>query len=226
MVENSDLRESLKSMQTELVNLLNHHDDYENENNTEVSNLSHNFVLCCYPFVFINIRIWRSFRATLATSIKPSSLNLTRFSITREVQVLEKKFKNKFTQETHFPAHPSPEIHMSAFSNLRPGVILPLFFERRSPTFSLLKKKKKGTPDHRLLILRLFAKTGNSNFCAVLNSWIRINLQLGGRYLLTVVVFDHMKVLSYSTYVFVKLQDFKDYTGYKFDSWRGWKLTL
>ena len=58
MVENSDLRESLKSMQTELVDLLNHHnDDYENENNTEVSNLSHNFVLCCYPFVFINIRI-------------------------------------------------------------------------------------------------------------------------------------------------------------------------
>ena len=52
MVENSDLRESLKSMQTELVNLLNHHnDDYENENNTEVSNLSHNFVFCCYPFV-------------------------------------------------------------------------------------------------------------------------------------------------------------------------------
>ena len=44
MVENSDLRESLKSMQTELVNLLNHHnDDYENENNTEVSNVSHNF---------------------------------------------------------------------------------------------------------------------------------------------------------------------------------------
>ena len=43
MVENSDLRESLKSMQTELVNLLNHHnDDYENENNTEVSNVSHN----------------------------------------------------------------------------------------------------------------------------------------------------------------------------------------
>ena len=48
--------------------------------------------------------------------------------------------------------------------------ILPLFFKRRSPTFSLLKKKKKRTPDHRLLILRLFAKTGNSNFCAVLNS--------------------------------------------------------
>ena len=44
MIENSDLRESLKSMQTELVNLLNHHnDDYENENNTEVSNVSHNF---------------------------------------------------------------------------------------------------------------------------------------------------------------------------------------
>ena len=143
MVENSDLRESLKSMQTELVDLLNHHnDDYENENNTEVSNLSHN--LFCVVILLFYIRIWRSFRATLATSIKPSSLNLTRFSVTREVQVLEKKFKNKFTQETHFPAHPSPEIHMSAFSNLRPGVILPLFFERRSPTFSLLKKKKRN----------------------------------------------------------------------------------
>ena len=53
MVENSDLRESLKSMQTELVNLLNHHnDDYENENNTEVSNVSHNFVFCCNPYFF------------------------------------------------------------------------------------------------------------------------------------------------------------------------------
>lgn len=41
MVENSELRESLKSMQTELVNLLNHHnDDYENENNTEGGELS------------------------------------------------------------------------------------------------------------------------------------------------------------------------------------------
>lgn len=56
MVENSDLRESLKSMQTELVNLLNHHnDDYENENNTEVSNVSHNFVLCCNPYFLINV---------------------------------------------------------------------------------------------------------------------------------------------------------------------------
>lgn len=57
MVENSDLRESLKSMQTELVNLLNHHDDYENENNTEVSNVSHNFVFCCNPFILINISL-------------------------------------------------------------------------------------------------------------------------------------------------------------------------
>lgn len=56
MVENSDLRESLKSMQTELVNLLNHHnDDYENENNTEVSNVSHNFVLCCNLYFLINV---------------------------------------------------------------------------------------------------------------------------------------------------------------------------
>ena len=56
MVENSDLRESLKSMQTELVNLLNHHnDDYENENNTEVSNASHNFVFCCNPYFLINV---------------------------------------------------------------------------------------------------------------------------------------------------------------------------
>lgn len=56
MVENSDLRESLKSMQTELVNLLNHHnDDYENENNTEVSNVSHNFVFCCNPYFVINV---------------------------------------------------------------------------------------------------------------------------------------------------------------------------
>ena len=56
MVENSDLRESLKSMQTELVNLLNHHnDDYENENNTEVSNVSHTFVFCCNPYFLINV---------------------------------------------------------------------------------------------------------------------------------------------------------------------------
>ena len=56
MVENSDLRESLKSMQTELVNLLNHHnDDYENENNTEVSNVPHNFVCCCNPYFLINV---------------------------------------------------------------------------------------------------------------------------------------------------------------------------
>ena len=56
MVENSDLRESLKSMQTELVDLLNHHnDDYENENNTEVSNLSHN--LFCVVILLFYIRI-------------------------------------------------------------------------------------------------------------------------------------------------------------------------
>jgi len=36
MVENNDLRESLKSMQAELINLLNHQsEDYDNENNTE-----------------------------------------------------------------------------------------------------------------------------------------------------------------------------------------------
>ena len=51
-----------------------------------------------------NIRIWRHPLATLATSIKPSLLNLTRFSIIREVHVLEKKFQNKFTQQAHFPA--------------------------------------------------------------------------------------------------------------------------
>ena len=56
MVENSDLRESLKSMQTELVNLLNHHnDDYENENNTEVSNVWYNFVFCCNSYFLINV---------------------------------------------------------------------------------------------------------------------------------------------------------------------------
>ena len=56
MVENSDLRESLKSMQTELVNLLNHHnDDYENENNTEVSSVWHNFVFCCNSYFLINV---------------------------------------------------------------------------------------------------------------------------------------------------------------------------
>ena len=56
MVENSDLRESLKSMQTELVNLLNHHnDDYENENNTEVSIVWHNFVFCCNSYFLINV---------------------------------------------------------------------------------------------------------------------------------------------------------------------------
>ena len=36
MVENNDLRESLQSMQAELINLLNHQND-EYENDTEVS---------------------------------------------------------------------------------------------------------------------------------------------------------------------------------------------
>ena len=39
MVENNDLRESLQSMQTELINLLNHHDEDQGEhtdNDTEV----------------------------------------------------------------------------------------------------------------------------------------------------------------------------------------------
>ena len=45
MVENNDLRESLQSMQTELINLLNNqNDDCGNESNTEVSNLRH--ILC------------------------------------------------------------------------------------------------------------------------------------------------------------------------------------
>ena len=36
MVENNDLRESLQSMQTELIDLLNHQND-DCDNNTEVS---------------------------------------------------------------------------------------------------------------------------------------------------------------------------------------------
>ena len=37
MTENNDLRESLQSMQTELINLLNHQNgDYEHVNDTEV----------------------------------------------------------------------------------------------------------------------------------------------------------------------------------------------
>ena len=57
---------------------------------------------------------------------------------TRQVHVLEKKFQNKFTQQTHFPA----ATFLQKYMCLRPGVILPLFFERRSLTFSLLKKKE------------------------------------------------------------------------------------
>ena len=37
MTENNDLRESLQSMQTELINLLNHqNEDYDHVNDTEV----------------------------------------------------------------------------------------------------------------------------------------------------------------------------------------------
>ena len=50
MVENNDLRESLKSMQAELINLLNHQtEDYNNENNTEVSTVSlNNYHRVCF----------------------------------------------------------------------------------------------------------------------------------------------------------------------------------
>ena len=38
MAENNDLRESLQSMQAELINLLNHqNEDCDNDNDTEVS---------------------------------------------------------------------------------------------------------------------------------------------------------------------------------------------
>ena len=49
-MENNDLRESLKSMQAELINLLNHQtEDYNNENNTEVSTVSlNNYHRVCF----------------------------------------------------------------------------------------------------------------------------------------------------------------------------------
>jgi len=53
MVENNDLRESLKSMQAELINLLNHQsEDYNNENDTEVS------AACLIITEFVFISVW------------------------------------------------------------------------------------------------------------------------------------------------------------------------
>ena len=49
MVENNDLRESLQSMQTELINLLNHHDEDQSEhtdNEAEVCFVSPLVVNC------------------------------------------------------------------------------------------------------------------------------------------------------------------------------------
>ena len=85
------------------------------------------------------------------------------FHHTRSKRIRKEILKSIHTADSFSGCHFSPEIHMSASSNLRPGVILPLFLERRSPTFSLLKKKKKRTPDYILLILRLFAK-GTATF--------------------------------------------------------------
>ena len=120
---------------------------------------------------------------------------------TRQVHVLEKKLQNKFTQQTHFPA----ATFLQKYMCLHPLICdQALFFpcSLKGVRWLFLSWKKR-TPDYSLLVLRLFAK-GTPTF---VRFWTH---ELGEIYSLTVVdrltvvVFNHMNVFSFCTYVFVK----------------------